>query len=208
MWHFRQASRTSRVSSRRVTQNKRPSFHEPSHVEICHRSRTCGVHVKNMEEECHACCHEKLFRQRHEGAFRPLGEEQRRSGKSHPGRKGFRELFPRAHHSRRVLRLGLPGQGWCRREQSGSTGVDRQECQQNRCGPTNYLGRHSHAAIEVRKPAPTYRTMPDRRAVQGACKSALAHAFTMAVCPSILAPSGASRCRGGKYRPSRASCCE
>ena len=42
-----------------------------------------------MEEECHACCHEKLFRQRHEGAFRPLGEEQRRSGKSHPGVKGF-----------------------------------------------------------------------------------------------------------------------
>src|SRR5260370_24089869 len=30
-----------------------------------------------------------------------------------------------------------------------STGVDRQECQQNWCGPTNYLGRHSHAAIEV-----------------------------------------------------------
>jgi hypothetical protein len=27
--------------------------------------------------------------------------------------------------------------------------VDRQECQQNWCGPTNYLGRHSHAAIEV-----------------------------------------------------------
>ena len=44
---------------------------------------------------------------------------------------------------------GLRGQGWCRREQSGSTGVDRQECQQNWCGPTNYLGRHSHAAIEV-----------------------------------------------------------
>src|SRR5262249_43253131 len=38
---------------------------------------------------------------------------------------------------------------WCRREHSGSTGVDRQECQQNWCGPTNYLGRHSHAAIEV-----------------------------------------------------------
>ena len=86
---------------------------------------------------------------RHEGAFRPLGEEQSRSGKSHPGDKGFRELFPRAHRSRRVLGLGLPGQGWCRREQSGSTGVDRQECQQNWCGRTNYLGRHSHAAIEV-----------------------------------------------------------
>src|SRR5262249_40213304 len=83
------------------------------------------------------------------GAFRPLGEEQSRSEKSHPGGKGFRELFPRAHHSRRVLGLGLPGQGWCRREHSGSTGVDRQECQQNWCGPTNYLGRHSHAAIEV-----------------------------------------------------------
>src|SRR5499433_2457689 len=81
--------------------------------------------------------------------FRPLGEEQSRSGKSHPGGKGLRELFSRAHHSRRVLGLGLPRQGWCRREHSGSTGVDRQECQQNWCGPTNYLGRHSHAAIEV-----------------------------------------------------------
>jgi hypothetical protein len=58
----------------------------------------------------------------------PLGEEQRRSGKSHPGGKGFRELFPRAYHSRKVLGLGLPGQGWCRREHSGGTGVDRQEC--------------------------------------------------------------------------------
>src|SRR5215467_11970793 len=100
-------------------------------------------------EGCHACGHQKLFWQRHEGAFRPLGEEQRRSGKSHPRGKGFRELFPRTHHSRRVLGLGIPGQGWCRREHSGSTGVDRQECQQNWCGPTNYLGRHSHAAIEV-----------------------------------------------------------
>src|SRR5262245_26770286 len=118
---------------------------------ICYHSRACGVYVKNIDcrrSVMHAC-HEKLFRQRHEGAFRPLGEEQRRSGKSHPGDKGFRELFPRAHHSRRVLGLGLPGQGWCRREHSGSTGVDHQECQQNWCGPTNYLGRHSHAAIEV-----------------------------------------------------------
>src|SRR5262249_15493233 len=27
---------------------------------------------------------------------------------------------------------------------NGQQGVDQQECQQNWCGPTNYLGRHSH----------------------------------------------------------------
>src|SRR5262245_44647818 len=46
MRHLRQASQTSRISSRRVTQNDRASFREPSHVEICYRSRTCGVHVR------------------------------------------------------------------------------------------------------------------------------------------------------------------
>src|SRR5215468_12241958 len=120
------------------------------HAEICYRSRACGVHVKNIgwrRSVMHAVI--RSYSGKGTKALFELLEKNKGEVESLiRGVKGF-VSFPRAHHSRRVLGLGLPGQGWCRREHSGSTGADRQECQQNWCGPTNYLGRHSHAAIEV-----------------------------------------------------------
>src|SRR5262249_10973942 len=62
------------------------------HAEICYRSRACGVHVKNIgcrRRVMHAVIRSYSGKGT-KALFDPLGEEQSRSGKSHPGGKGFR----------------------------------------------------------------------------------------------------------------------
>ena len=120
------------------------------HVEICYRSRACGVHVKNIG--CRRSVTHAVVRNYSGKGTKALFDLlEKNKGEVESLIRGIKGFV--SYSLVRTTRGGfsrLPGQGWCRREHSGSARVDRQERRQNWCGPTNYLGRRSHAAIEVK----------------------------------------------------------
>ena len=121
------------------------------HVEICYRSRACGVHVKNIgcrRSVTHAVV--RNYSGKGTKALFDLLEKNKGEVESLiRGVKGF-VSYSLVRTTRGGFSVSVyQDKAGAEREHSGSTRVDRQECQQNWCGPTNYLGRHSHAAIEV-----------------------------------------------------------